>query len=307
MARKGAQGLHVPAKKSLGQHFLADRGYLDQIVAAAELAPTDLVLEIGPGKGVLTQALAAHARGVVSVELDDRLIVPLRSQFATRPQVRIVHGDILDLDPSALIDELIVELGAGRHQLSATGQGLATGAGPAPVAGPAVYKVVADLPYYITSAVLRQLLEARVSPSRIVVLVQWEVAQRVCAQPGDMSLLAVSVQAYAEPHLLQRVPAHAFRPIPKVDSAILRLDVRPEPAMSIAPEVFFAAVKAGFSQKRKQLLNSLSAGLLRPKSEILAALAGAHIEPTRRAETLTLAEWEELSRCLFGAGNREND
>lgn len=299
MARKGTQGVHIPAKKSLGQHFLVERTYLDQIVAAADLVPADLVLEIGPGKGVLTQALAAGVGGVVAVELDDRLIVPLRSQFVMSPHVQIVHGDILEMDPPALIDDLRSALDTERARLRATGRQAAN------EPDTTAYKVVANLPYYITSAVLRHLLEARVRPTRIVVLVQWEVAQRICAQPGDMSLLAVSVQTYAQPHLLARVPARAFRPIPNVDSAILRLDVRPEPAMAIAPEVFFATVKAGFSQKRKQLLNSLSAGLQRPKGEILAALAGAHIDPVRRAETLTLAEWDELGRCLHGAGTQE--
>ena len=283
MPKSNPPSPRVKAKKSLGQNFLQDRTYLDKIVAAAELTPDDLVLEIGPGQGVLTRELAARAAGVVAVELDDRLITPLRAMFATQlDRVQIVHGDILELDPVTLVDQLAGHL-PGRL--------------PAGDAASA-YKVVANLPYYITSAALRHLLEARRPPTRAVLLVQLEVAQRICAEPGDMSLLAVSVQYYARPELVQRVPAGAFRPIPKVDSAILRLDVYPEPAVTVAPEPFFAVVRAGFGQKRKQLLNSLSAGLGRPKPEIAAALACAAIDPMRRAETLALAEWESLCRCL---------
>lgn len=275
--------VQVKAKKSLGQNFLHDRHYLERIVAAAELAPDDLVLEIGPGQGSLTRELVSRAAGVVAVELDDRLITPLRAMFATQlGRVHIVHGDILELDPPALIDALAA---AVQPQ-----------SGGAPGAPP--YKVVANLPYYITSAVLRQLLEARRPPRRAVVLVQLEVAQRICAQPGDMSLLAASVQYYAHPQLVDRVPAGAFRPVPKVDSAILRLDVYPQPQVDVAAEPFFTVVRAGFGQKRKQLLNSLAAGLALPKPAVAAALQCAGIDPMRRAETLALAEWAALCRCL---------
>ncbi len=272
MTKSNPPAPHVKAKKSLGQNFLNDRTYLDKIIEAAELAPEDLVLEIGPGQGSLTRELAAHAGAVVAVELDDRLITPLRAMFATQlDRVQIVHGDILELDPVALVDQL---------------------------ASRPTYKVVANLPYYITSAVLRQLLEARRPPTLAVVLVQLEVAQRICAQPGDMSILAVSVQYYARPQLVQRVPASAFRPIPNVDSAILRLDVHQQPVVDVAPEPFFAVVRAGFGQKRKQLLNSLSGGLGRPKADMIAALHCAAIDPMRRAETLSLAEWAALCHCL---------
>jgi len=279
MSKSHPPSPYVKAKKSLGQNFLQDSTYLEQIVTAAELTPDDLVLEIGPGQGVLTRELAARAAGVVAVELDDRLITPLRAMFATQfDRVQIVHGDILEMDPVTLVDRLASQLSRGEVD--------------------APYKVVANLPYYITSAALRQLLEARRPPSRAVLLVQLEVAQRICAEPGDMSLLAVSVQYYARPQLVQRVPAGAFRPIPKVDSAILRLDVYSQPAVALAPEPFFAVVRAGFGQKRKQLLNSLSAGLGRPKAEIAAALACAGVDPMRRAETLALREWETLCGCL---------
>lgn len=283
MAQHSSTMHSVKAKKSLGQNFLNDPYYLGQIAAAAELQPSDLVLEIGPGQGSLTRDLAARAAGVTAVELDDRLIIPLRALFATQlNRVRIVHGDILELDPTALIDELAQSLhGAADEQASS----------PA-------YKVVANLPYYITSAVLRQLLEAERPPTRAVVLVQLEVAQRICAAPGDMSLLAVSVQYYARPQLVERVPAAAFRPIPKVDSAILRLDVHPQPVVDVPAEPFFTVVRAGFGQKRKQLLNSLSAGLARAKPDVVAALECAGIDPMRRAETLALPEWAALCHCL---------
>lgn len=259
-------------KKSLGQNFLADATYLARIGAAAGVAPGDCVLEIGPGQGVLTQALAEHGAHVVAVELDDRLIEPLRSRFAAMPHVRIVHGDILELDPAALI-----------AQVCADARG---------------YKVVANLPYYITSAVLRHMLEAQPAPDLAVLLVQLEVAQRICAKPGDLSLLAVSVQYYAAPQFICRVPAGAFRPPPKVDSAILRLDRLAAPAATTPPDAFFAVVRAGFGQRRKQLANSLATGMGLDKTAAIAALLAAGIEPTRRAETLALAEWDRLCQAL---------
>lgn len=261
-------------KRSLAQNFLTDQRYLAQIAAAADLAADDTILEIGPGLGALTQFLAAQAGRLIAVELDDRLIELLRAQFVTQPHVQIVHGDILHLNPSELVQK----------------RELAT---------PTPYKVVANLPYYITSAVLRHLLEAAQRPTRIVVLVQKEVAARICAQPGDLSLLAVSVQYYAEPTLVQQVPASAFYPPPKVDSAVLRLDVRPVPAVAdVAVDAFFRVVRAGFSQKRKQLANTLSAGLHLSKADVIATLERLGIDPKRRAETLTLAEWGLLCRVL---------
>ncbi|MEX1019939.1 MAG: 16S rRNA (adenine(1518)-N(6)/adenine(1519)-N(6))-dimethyltransferase RsmA [Litorilinea sp.] len=266
-------GLHP--KRSLGQNFLLDDVHLDRIAQAAELVDTDTVLEIGPGLGVLTTRLAQQAARVIAVELDDRLIEYLETRLADYSNVQIVHGDILEVDPGQLISG-------------------------APTVSPSVaYKVVANLPYYITSAVLRHLLEAHARPTRAVVMVQKEVAERICATPGNLSLLAISVQFYAEPSIAHRVPARAFYPVPKVDSAVLRLDVRPQPAVtSVTPERYFRVVRAGFGQKRKQLGNSLSANLGLPKAQVVAALEAAHIDPRRRAETLSLAEWGELSRLV---------
>jgi 16S rRNA (adenine1518-N6/adenine1519-N6)-dimethyltransferase len=232
------------------------------------------VLEIGPGLGVLTHRLAALAGRVTAVELDDRLIALLEDQFAEQVNVGIVHGDILALDPAKLtIDNC---------QLSIVN-----------------YKVVANLPYYITSPVLRHLLEATRPPELAVVMVQKEVAERVCASPGQMSILAVSVQFYAEPSLVAVVPASAFYPQPKVDSAVLRLVTRPQPAVpDVDPAHYFRVVKAGFSQKRKQLLNSLSGGLQRSKQQARKACEAADIDPQRRAQTLSLEEWGRLARMI---------
>ena len=269
----------IDPKRSLGQNFLLDEKHLDRIVAAADLSPTDVVLEIGPGLGTLTRRLAAQAGHVVAVELDNRLIELLRADFASQPHVQIVHNDILETVPSALLAEYLPGL-QGSDQ-------------------PLRYKVVANLPYYITSLVLRHMLEASPPPSLAVVMVQKEVADRICAKPGDLSLLAISVQFYAIPHIVQRVPAGAFYPAPKVDSAVLRLDVRPQPAVTaISPQAFFDVVRAGFGQKRKQLANSLSAGLEMPKNVVQAALTRAEIDPRRRAETLTLDEWGTLCQTL---------
>jgi 16S rRNA (adenine1518-N6/adenine1519-N6)-dimethyltransferase len=278
-------------KRSLGQNFLTDETHLDRIVAAAELTPADIVLEIGPGLGVLTRRLAQQAGRVVAVELDDRLIDLLRKEFAAQPHVSIVHGDILELDPAQLVDD--------RQQ---TTDGRRSDNLKSKIENRKSYKVVANLPYYITSAVLRHVLEASVQPSLAIVMVQKEVAERICATPGDLSLLAVSVQFYAEPRIVDHVPAGAFNPRPKVDSAVLRLDIRPLPAVAgIDPKNFFRIVRAGFSQKRKQLLNTLSAGLHLPKSEAAAALNAAGIDPKRRAETLSLEEWGALTRRLMDA------
>ncbi len=249
---------------------MVDTTHLARIVQAAELAPDDVVLEIGPGLGTLTAALAERAGQVIAVELDNRLIELLRDEFARYPHVTIVHGDILDLDPVALLPASTMQ-----------------------------YKVVANLPYYITSAVLRHLLEARRRPVLVIVMVQKEVAERICAAPGNLSLLAIGVQFYAQPQMVADVPAGAFYPRPKVDSAVLRLEIFPEPVVTdVETRYFFQVVRAGFSQKRKQLVNSLSAGLALPKSAVQANLGSVGVDSTRRAETLSLAEWRLVCLAL---------
>lgn len=255
-------------KQSLAQNFLADERFLADIIGAAELTASDAVLEVGPGLGILTDELAAHAGRVVAVELDDRLVGLLRQEFADRPHVSIVHGDILELNP-------------------------------AQTAGAGAYKVVANLPYYITSAALRHLLETSRPPCLAVLMVQKEVAERICAKPGDMSLLALSVQFFARPQIVRLVPAEAFYPPPKVDSAILRLDVYPEPVVrDVRPDRYFTVARAGFGQRRKQLGNSLSANLGLPKETVRDALLHCDIDPRRRPETLTLEEWRAVCLAL---------
>ena len=256
--------------RGLGQNFLSNQAVLERIVAAAELTPDDAVLEIGAGLGTLTELLARDAGRVVAVELDERLIPVLQSTLAGFENATLIQGDILALDPAALIN-------ASNFQ----------------------YKVVANLPYYITSAVLRHLLEASLKPQCIVVTVQREVAERIVAKPGKMSLLAVSVQFYGRPRLLFRVKPGSFYPSPEVESAAVRVDLYPTPLVGVEDaETFFRVVRAGFSQRRKQLRNTLAAGLRRSPAEVAAKLEMVGVDPRRRAQTLSLEEWVGVARAL---------
>jgi 16S rRNA (adenine1518-N6/adenine1519-N6)-dimethyltransferase len=256
-------GLHP--EKSLGQNFLVDEYALEQVVKAAEITPQEVVLEIGAGLGSLTRYLATYAHSVVAVELDRKLIPPLVQVVGQYANVRVVEGDILAYDPTQLVSQQD-------------------------------YVVVANIPYYITSALLRHLLEARVPPKRLILTVQREVARRICARQGDMSLLALSVQVYGHPEIITHIPASAFYPPPKVDSSVLRIDLFASPLIP-APELelFFLLIKAGFSQKRKTLRNALSGGLRMPSAMAEALLIASDIDPMRRAETLDIAEWHHLS------------
>lgn len=255
--------------KRLGQNFLVDDSALNQVVDAAEISAGEAVVEVGAGLGSLTRYLATAAGQVISVELDEKLIPPLREVLAAFDNVAIIQGDILDIDPDQLISNI-----------------------QSPTSN---YSVVANIPYYITSAIIRHLLEAEIKPQRLVLTVQLEVAERICARPGKLSLLALSVQVYGEPQIVSRIPARAFYPAPKVDSAVVRIDIFPEP---LIPEpvisTFFELAKSGFGQKRKTLRNSLSSGMAWPKEKAARILESATIDPQRRAETLTLEEWNEL-------------
>lgn len=263
-------------KKSLGQNFLVDEHALSNIVRAAEITPDDVVLEIGPGLGSLTRHLSDAARHVIAVEIDRTLLPPLRSVLSTRSNITIIEGDILKLDPTKLLSDYW------------------TSALP-------YYKVVANIPYYITSAIIRHLLEAELKPQAIVLTIQLEVAQRIIAQPEDMNLLAVSVQFYGEPRIVQRIPVEAFYPEPDVESAVVRIDLPDRPRVNVRNvDMFFRVAKAGFGQKRKQLHNSLAAGLPIKHEQIVQALNNVGIDPKRRAETLTLEEWGRLSDRLSG-------
>lgn len=255
-------------KKSLGQNFLRDPHLLEKIVELADVPAGGTVLEIGAGTGALTRALAKQAGRVLAVEVDDRLIPSLQQTFADQPHVEIIHGDILTLDLSERLRD-------------------------------APYLIVANLPYYITSAILRHIFEHLPRPQRVVVTVQREVAERLIAGPGDMSLLAVSVQFYGQPRIVLRLKPAAFWPPPEVESAVVRIDVYEHPPVDVPDEaLFFRVVRAGFGQKRKQLRNALSAGLRLDKESTEALLRGAGIDPQRRAETLSLDEWAALARLL---------
>jgi 16S rRNA (adenine1518-N6/adenine1519-N6)-dimethyltransferase len=255
-------------KKSLGQNFLHDPHALEKIVSVAEVGPDDRVLEIGPGTGLLTAHLADIASEVVAVELDTRLKPILDAQFAGRPNVRVIWDDILNVDVDSLFE--------GRD-----------------------YIVVANVPYYITSAILKHLLEREHKPRRIILTVQLEVAERAAAKPNDMSLLAVSVQFFGKPHMAGKLNPAVFWPRPDVESALLRIDVYPEPPVDV-PDVktFFRVVRAGFGQKRKQLKNSLGSGLQLNAEQLATVSAASGVDLTRRAETLTLAEWAALTRAV---------
>jgi 16S rRNA (adenine1518-N6/adenine1519-N6)-dimethyltransferase len=285
-------GLHL--KKGLGQNFLADPVHLDRIVAAAELTPDDVVVEVGPGVGTLTARLASQAGRVVAVELDASLLPALHETLAAYDNVTIVQGDILQLDPG--------QLSIINGQLPIVNEAQPADPGSLPIDHCQLtidhYKVVANLPYYITSAAIRHLLTAERPPALLVLTVQREVAQRIVARPPGMSLLAVSVQFFAQPEIVARIPAGAFYPPPKVDSAILRLRPWPQPPADVPDaEAFFTIARAGFGQRRKQLRNSLRANLELPQEQIDAMLSGAGIDPQRRAETLTLAEWAQLAHA----------
>jgi len=254
--------------KGLGQNFLQDPLALEEIVSAAEIQPTDTVLEIGPGLGSLTRYLAVAAKEVVAVELDHGLLPPLKTVLSPYQNIRLIHGDILKFSPKDLNLEND-------------------------------YIVVANIPYYITSAVMRHLLESESKPRRIVLTVQKEVAQRICANPGDMSLLALSVQVYGKPRIAANIPASAFFPAPKVDSAVLVVEIYSSPRIKEALlDTFFKLIKAGFSQKRKTLRNSLSAGLHISPVNAADILTHVNIDPQRRAETLSIEEWEKLSEIV---------
>ncbi len=255
--------------KSLGQNFLVDERSLQVIVARANIAPTDEILEIGPGLGNLTRYLALAARCVTAVELDQQLFPVLKKVLAPYKNVRLVHGDILQIELNGLME------------------------------GPD-YLVVANIPYYITSTLLRHLLENGEKPRRLVLTVQEEVAERICAKPGKMNLLALSVQVYGTPEIVDYIPSEAFYPEPKVDSAVLRVEILPEPVIPIAQlDTFFKLIKAGFSQKRKTLRNSLSGGLAISSAQAGEFLNAARIDPMRRAETLSLEEWGNLCQGSF--------
>ncbi|MBI4123099.1 MAG: ribosomal RNA small subunit methyltransferase A [Parcubacteria group bacterium] len=262
-----SQGL--APKKRFGQNFLINMGVASKMTAAAGLSRADTVLEVGPGLGAITRELSLAANQVVAVEKDRNLVEALRKEFSGYPNIKIVQGDML-----------IIPLGK-------SGLNLQKG-----------YKVVANLPFAIASPLIRKFLEATPPaggpPSLLVLLVQKEVAQRICAQPPRMNLLAVSVQFYAQPKFVGTIKKGSFWPPPKVDAGIIKI-VPFEKKSGIDPASFFRVVKAGFLHPRKQLLNNVKEGLRLSKEQATHLLARSSISPTQRAETLSIPDWTRLA------------
>lgn len=250
-------------RKDLGQHFLVDNEALKTIVDTANLTKEDKVVEVGPGMGVLTRELCARAGEVVALEFDKAMISIVKTVCIKHNNLKVENVDVLKFDTSGL----------GR------------------------YKLVANLPYYITSAVLRLFLETSNKPEEMVILVQREVAERICAKPSRMSILAVSVQFYGNPQIVEIVPRKSFFPAPKVDSAILRIKVYRKPLFDVDPHLFFRIVKAGFGEKRKQLINSISGGLKLNRETTETLLKEAGISIIQRAESLTMLDWYNLYKA----------
>ena len=256
--------LGLSPRKGLGQHFLISRGVLVRILEAAEIGRGDTVVEVGPGLGVLTGELVRRAGQVVAVEADQTLARALEAEMAAQENLRVVCADAREV----AVEELV---------------------------GDAEYRLVANLPYFAASPILRRFLESSRPPTRVVVMMQREVARSMTAKPGDMSLMSVGVQLYGHARIVGYVRPASFYPPPKVTSAIVRIDVYPKPALELDDrEAFFRLVRAGFSAPRKQLRNSLSQGLGAPSSEVEALLERAGMDARRRAETLSLEEWGEL-------------
>lgn len=256
-------------RKSLGQNFLLDEKSLEYIALVADIRPMETILEIGAGLGSLTRHLALRAVRVVALEIDPALIPLLRETVAPFGNVVVIQGDVLAQPMESVL-------------------GGDTAAG---------YAVVANIPYYITSAIIRHLMEAKVAPSSIVLTVQWEVAERICAAPGEMSLLALGVQYFGRPEICGRIPAKAFYPRPEVDSAVVKIAIPPsakrDPTFT---DRLFRIAKAGFSQKRKMLRNTLAAGLHIPAGDAEQWLSRTGVDSRRRAETLSVEEWIAITR-----------
>ena len=258
----------IKMSKKLGQNFLIKRGIVDEIVHAAELTPGEPVLEVGPGIGTLTQGLAQSGADVTAIELDRRLLEVLDTTLASYYNVRIIHGDVLKLDVPSIMN----------HK---------------------PFKVVANLPYYITTPIIMSLLESKLPIERLVVMVQKEVALRMVAKPGtkDYGALSVAVQYYTEPDIVLDVPPKSFLPAPAVTSSVIRCVLRDKPPVDVIDEkLFFRVVKAGFAQRRKTFSNTMkTTGLSKDRIEEL--LAKANIDGQRRGETFTLQEFADVANA----------
>ena len=272
----------IRPSKRLGQNFLIDKATVRRIISVANLNSNDITLEVGPGTGILTRELAKKAKRVIAVEKDQKMAEVLEKTTKQFKNVKIIQGDILKI--STFQFPLIAEQlqGAKRPVRLST------------------YKVVANLPYYIVQPLLRKFLESKNPPREMVLMVQKEVGQRICAKPPKMSLLAISVQLYADPRIICYVSKSSFWPKPKVDSAIIRITVSKEQKTK-NKNLFFKIVKAGFSQPRKQLSNNLSKGLKVNRERIKEWLLKNKIRPESRAETLGLEDWLRLVKTYIFA------
>ncbi|GAH99440.1 unnamed protein product [marine sediment metagenome] len=248
--------------KKLGQNFLIDKNVVKKVIKAAELHSKDIVLEIGPGIGALTQEIAKTAKKVIAVEKDPRMVEILKETLKDFKNVELVNKDILN------------------YSLLTTN-----------------YKLIANLPFYITAPVIRKFLESKHPPKEMVLIVQKEVAQRICSKPPKMNILAVSVQFYAKPKIISYVSKKSFWPSPKVDSAIIKI-VPQKKYKDVNIDLFFKIVKAGFAHPRKQLANNLTNGLKLNKQEVNDLLLKNDVQPTQRAETLTINNWIQLTKVL---------
>lgn len=276
---------NLTLKKSLGQNFLTDDHVLNKIVSAADLTNQSGVIEIGPGIGALTERISERAGKVVAVELDQRLVPVLGDIFKDNNKILVKHGDALKVDFHEIIREDLGECNS--------------------------IHVVANLPYYVTSPILVRLLEERLPLQNIVIMIQKEVADRLAATPGtkDYGSLSVLVQYYTEPSIVTRVPSHVFVPRPNVDSAVVKLAVRSEPAIEVVNEsLFFQVVRASFAQRRKTLLNTLHSNLLTQysKQDIENLLLKIEIDPKRRGETLNLQEFARLTEAVLSFTQRSS-
>ncbi len=270
--RRILQELGIRPKKSLGQSFLTQRGVIQRVVAAADISPDEVVIEVGPGLGILTEALASTGAKVVAVELDSRLIPYLRSKFASSARVEIVHGDILQIPPMALL----LKVGESED-----------------------YKVVANIPYYITSAVLRHFLENLPRPKLMVLMVQKEVALRIVAQPPHMNLLALSVQLYAKPEILEEVSPSAFYPTPKVASAVVRVTTFAQSPYGVTNYAFlFRLARTCFQQARKQVAGTLARKLGIDRSKVESIMLSLGLAPNSRPQELSVDQWVRLTEAM---------
>jgi len=262
----------ISPKKNLGQNFVVNQRVLDAVISAADLTGHEEVIEIGAGLGTLTIELAQQAGRVLAVEIDKRLIPVLQDNLHDFENVTLLHADFLQVDPGELV--------------SRSG-----------------YSVVANIPYNITSALIRHLMDSSVPPARVVLTMQREVAQRIIGSPGDMSLLALGVQIFGDATITASIPASYFYPIPEVDSAVLRIDIYEEPVVPrrVIP-VIFSLARAGFGQKRKKLRNSLASGMGLSPVEVENLLVRADIQPKSRAQELSIQDWEKIAQLAAEEG-----